>query len=385
MRPKNLLNSEILKITSNFAKKLKTPLLIIIESSAADTEILYEIIEGQLRASSDVSEYVKDFFEYKMLRDEALSVAIKKNCALCLRIASIVDENYETNVEVEGDDGKCDIDCVRALIKAPIDDKLEEVTESAFKVFHGLFIENLKDEENFSMPLESLASVAWKQKEFKIFNFLIRSDFPFPQNFIKNREKVSTKNKFHARVENYIEEVEKFHLNIKAGNYEEVKGFLEAHKLLRFVRNLENKTALKTAIDANQLEIVSLLKSRGMLVGSSEEVYEGEKALKQARTKIRQFNHDQLANIEDNYISKLMHQTSIFHNPRTQKIEDLVKYVKDAYLKVNQSFPEILELVSKSKSVEIIFNFQSNQVGDYYPTGEEKCFCPYTLSILLAY
>lgn len=385
LRVKNFTSTETTKIDSTFSKKLKRPILLSIHSSASDIEILYEITEGRLGDASSVSDFLSKI-NNETLQSDVISDAIKKNCALCLRIAKILDEKYLINLKLDGDDGKCDIDCIRAILNLPHDEKLEEIRENVFIIFHQFYIAKLKvftnfvteevaAENEFKSNLEDLASMSWKNKEFKIFDFLIRADFKFPQNFLNDREKnFKSRNKFVEKVENYIEKVEKFHENIKSGNVENVREFLNSHKFLRFARNLENKSALQVAFDAQQFEILSLLKSHGMSVSDIAELATQKSKLKnlseENKLKIRQFNHDHLIDIEENFISKLIHRTSIYFDPKFYEEDKLVKIIREALMEVNQSFPEVLEISSKSKNVEIVFNFESNQVDDFDPSGE---------------
>lgn len=178
---------------------------------------------------------------------DALNFAVRKNCALCLRIAKVFDENYEKNLNFGIEDrGKCDVDCIRALFKFPVDDDLTKVPENVFILLHQLYVMNLKvfgnpisrfldknmtveeikEKIDLKMNLEGLAAMAWRQREFKVFEFLIRADFAFPDEFINDRVKNDTRyplrNKFVKKVEEHLIEIQEFHDEIEAGNAEKV-------------------------------------------------------------------------------------------------------------------------------------------------------------------
>jgi hypothetical protein len=110
-----------------------------------------------------------------------------------------------------------------------------------------------------------------------------------------------------------------------------------------------------------------------MSVGDLRELVRHQKILrelpKETKIKIRQFNHDHLVQIySDDYILKLMQKTFIYFDKNVYKEESLVKIIYEAYMKVNEKFPEILELISKAKTLEIIFNFESVSIRAFDPS-----------------
>lgn len=176
-----------------------------------------------------------------------MNFAVRKNCAICLRLARIFDENYEKNLNYEKvDGGRCDDDCIRALFGLSSDFGFLNVPQKVFIYLHQNFLLNLKtygssvgklvekkmtvdeikEEIELKIKLVGLPWMAWEQREFKVFDFLIRADCDLPENFLTEREKNETRfpwrNKFVRRVEEYLKEIEEFHEEIKNGNAEGV-------------------------------------------------------------------------------------------------------------------------------------------------------------------
>lgn len=111
-----------------------------------------------------------------------------------------------------------------------------------------------------------------------------------------------------------------------------------------------------------------------MSVGSIEELIAQRSSINdftdEKKTKIRQFNHDFTVPVEEDYISKLMHRTSLFFDQNIFVKKILVGEVLKAYKEINEVFPEILRIISSSDQLEVIFNFESDQIDDFDPSGE---------------
>lgn len=111
-----------------------------------------------------------------------------------------------------------------------------------------------------------------------------------------------------------------------------------------------------------------------MSLGSLEELISQHKSLgnltDETKEKIRQFNHDFTVPMNNDYIVKLIQQTSIYYDQKVWEKEKLIKVIQRAYEDVNEEYPEILKIVASSDQIEVIFNFEGDQIDDYDPTGE---------------
>ena len=190
----------------------------------------------------------------------------------------------------------CDIDCFRALLITPTDFNFTNIPEYISILLHEKFINSLRiktsdvismnenatvdefmEQNSVSMELEGLTTLAFWQKQFKVLEFLIRADCPYPVNFTADKENsrmFPMKNRFVQKLEKHKENIKKFHEDIKNGDIDAVSKFLKENNDIKFARDEENKSALKVAFENDQLEIYALLKGHGMMMSSLEEVVE---------------------------------------------------------------------------------------------------------------
>lgn len=308
--------------------------------------------------------------------------SLRNACNICIRFAQLVNNQFIQDLKLYGDQIEglhCDKNCFRSLLNLPFNFEFNEVSSEiidylqdnyitqltkakaqALKIGQKITLDNFLNESQARMNLEGLSALAWSQNEFKIFNFLIRADLPYPQNYQKNDKNL----KFTA--------VEELHKNIQAGNFEKVKEFIKSNKMLTFARNSNNTSALQMAFEYEQFEIFSYLRSHGMMLSDINEMgkhYSQRSNLSEIKKKkIRQFNMKNVMKVgEFNLIDGLLQQSSITFNRRKLSKEKLKLELRKAFMDLNELVPDILRVVAANDHFEMIFDFDNDAVDDMDP------------------
>lgn len=296
-------------------KVMETKLIDILEEQASHPIILdfYNeimksessyIIDNRKTKTDNINalDYVKNFLGdfYENTENENLKDVLNNSCSLCIHFAQLFDIYFHI-VEDQIDDLKYDADCFKALLDLPHSFVFNNSYDNVYELFHGFTINlmtkvywkgaNLEGNKTLETMYSSIKgrvnfdgfiALALTNREYQVFEFLIRADFEFPKNFLQNRRYNLSSNE---KVKDYIQKLNDFHKSIRNGDVKKVKQFLSSNSHLTFARNLDNKSALKAALDSNQMEVFSYLKSQGMNFASLQEYAEYCKAKKGLMTK----------------------------------------------------------------------------------------------------
>ncbi|XP_070500460.1 uncharacterized protein [Chironomus tepperi] len=402
-----------MKLIDVMEEEASRPIILNFYRKSEGTEKFYVIDKSKTRTKTNKSvEYATNFInkvisydydvesqEFSSTRSKILKHAMTNGCSVCISFAQLIDYRFTWYLKIhddEIDDLNCDIDCFRALLNFPYDFNFDSSYKDVYELFFSYYIDLIRDtsmsatsidkteytvkdfleDTEVRLDMDGLAGLAWKEEEYQVFEFLIRADLPFPDNFIHDRvNELSyglSKNKYVKSLENYIQELEGFHRHIQKGKLRKVKMFLSSHPHLPFGRNIDNKSALKAAFDSNQLEIFSYLKSQGMSFSNFKEVAEYSKVKNQykdnKRKQLRQFNRKFLKPaIEVDLITKLMQKSSFTYDHHVHD-EDEIKYtIQRSYEKIKSTVQEILEIAAASNELQINFDFTNSDLVEFDP------------------
>lgn len=308
--------------------------------------------------------------------------SLRNACIICIRFAQLVDNRIVQFYEEQVEGLKCDKSCFRSLLNVPFnfefdDDVSNEIFNflqenyikqlakakmRALKIGQKITLDNFFNESKARMNLEGLSALAWSQSEFIIFNFLIRADLPYPQNYQSTN---SDKNlEFTA--------VGEFHRNIREGNLNEVKKFIRLNEILTFARDSNNTSALQVAFESEQFEIFSYLRTHGMMLSDTNEMgkhFSQRSNLSEIKKKkFRQFNMKNVIQVgEINLIDRLMQQSSVSFNRKKLSKEKLKLELRKAFMDLNELVPDILRVVAANDRFEMIFDFDNDVVDEIDP------------------
>lgn len=336
------------------------------------------------------------FIDSSRNHSEMMRDALRNDCTLCIRLTQLLSHDANNDFqffEHEIAEMKCDFDCFRALLDLPYNFDFTDSYNDAYDVLHSAHMKNMKlswsdaeyINENFTIDdflhdkdLRSkcggLTALAWSQKKFQIFYFLIRADCAFSQNFIDDRTNsfdYPSDVSYVRKLEKYIKEIEKFHKNIRNGNFQKVQNFLSFHQNLTFARDVNNESALKVALDSKNFKIFTYIKSIGMFFGDLKEFghyYAIKNQLGVNKKKqIRQLNRRFIKPARSDVIEKLIDRSFVFYDPKVLNIEQINAELRRIYADLNEYISEVLTIASASSHLEIIFDFDNSQLGEIDP------------------
>lgn len=110
-------------------------------------------------------------------------------------------------------------------------------------------------------------TIAYRLEHFEIFLLLIKSDFPYPDNYAEIMP-----SRGHTRVNRalqelnwHIREIQQLHDDIRNGNTGRIERFIEDHPRLKYARDIDNIMAIVTAFYTKNLEVIAILNAHNMM------------------------------------------------------------------------------------------------------------------------
>jgi len=388
-------------------KVMETTLIDILEEQATHPIILdfYNeimksensyIIDNRKTKADNIHalDYVKNFLGdfYENTENENLKDVINNSCSLCIHFAQLFDIYFHIQ-EDQIDDFKYDADCFKALLDLPHSFVFNNSYDNVYELFHGFTINlmakvywkgaNLEGNKTLETMYSSIegrvnfdgfTALALTNREYQVFEFLIRADFEFPKNFLQDRRNNLSSNE---NVEDYIQKLNDFHKSILNGDVKKVKQFLSNNAHLTFARNLDNNSALKAAFDSNQMEVFSYLKSQGMNFASLQEYAEYCKAKKEFNDKkkvqLRQFNLKFLESaVELDVVIKMMQKSSFVYNHHLMDIKTVREAIKEVYEYIQTIVPELLHIAAASNELRVVFDFVNSDLSEFDPSSKNS-------------
>ncbi|KRT86609.1 Ankyrin repeat-containing protein [Oryctes borbonicus] len=195
--------------------------------------------------------------------------------------------------------------------------------------------------------------LAWNQKRYDNVLVLLRSDSSYPSEY----DVSLLKGDVNIALKKFTEEVVEFHNALRKGKKCDIVRFIENYPNLRKVHDLNNQSALMTALLATQYDIFTYLQSKGFTVTESESLpmaYESlndqqKEDLKQA--KLKYFRKQDNAHITF-LLSKSKAHLARYDNHHLASIEDLFQQLDDV-----PEMSTIMKVLEHSESIEITFCF----------------------------
>lgn len=113
----------------------------------------------------------------------------------------------------------------------------------------------------------TFTTLAYRMEHFEIFLLLIKSDFPYPENYVEIMP-----SRGHTRVNRALQElgwhiraVQQFHDDIRNSNTGRIERFIEENPRLKYVRDIDNIMAIVTAVYSKNLEVIAILNAHNMM------------------------------------------------------------------------------------------------------------------------
>jgi len=209
-----------------------------------------------------------------------------------------------------------------------------------------------------------ISKMAFSTNQTILYDLLEFCDFPFPETFDL---KSITDERLFTIIQLRIE----FHTNILAENTEAIKEFAKVNPNLKFVYNLENKTALSIALDAKKFKSFFLLKALRFQDNDIEDFYDelDDKVDQETACKFAGVQRRENVNIstadKDTPILMLATRSFIYNRSdditaETVQREKIKEWYKEIY---NSEFgSKIIDVASQCKEIKIIFDFDCYSV-----------------------
>lgn len=220
----------------------------------------------------------------------------------------------------------------------------------------------------FKCDLISNVEFCWEKRQYDCLAILIDADSPFPIDFDENSLNQITE---RLKVTLYLRK--SFHKNIESGNIIFVTSFIEKQPKLKYAYSWNNKSALTTALDSKQLEIYSLLLSKGFSLGINTPVEDSFKSLSLRQQElVRNTNmHFFEPNNEAKHLMTLASKSKIgLNDPElsSERHEEIRKMLEEL-----NKIPEtstVLKFIAHSENLQIVFDFNGNSVIHVNPTKQ---------------
>lgn len=310
-----------------------------------------------------------------------------KNCSSVMRFLLTLNLSEETLLSIMQQ-------CALKAFKAEITSLMSASFENEFNIFNietqklvsenaSILIDsitNLNSEivdyliSNFTYLIQelsfndriSISKYALEKRKIKILCDLLEfSDFPFPSNFHESSIK-------DERMQRIINERKCFHKAIIDGNSKNIQEFIIKNQAIKYIFNINNKSALASAMEAKKFKIYVDLKSHGFKSTENEiedienlfdEKEKGDlKAIIQKQTQ----ENVSKSRSDNNKIIYHFRSVSRIHKNISKEVENKYRNKIDEMFKNLNEIPlcsKFLHIASQCEDLKIIFDFDSESVS----------------------
>ncbi|KAL7012229.1 hypothetical protein ACKWTF_014702 [Chironomus riparius] len=181
------------------------------------------------------------------------------------------------------------------------------------------------------------------------------ADFPFPKDF--NHDLI-----VHEGLRDIIDKRLSFATAISTENNNDIKEFIDTNQDLKVAYNINNKSALKQAVDASKINIYVLLKSSGFCSKNKNEDF------KEARKyEAQQRNQNMNEGLIDDKMSiNSLCNRSRIHNKKIDKKQEekYRKNIRSWYKDISKikNGTEFLKVAASCSGLKLLFDFENNTV-----------------------
>lgn len=215
----------------------------------------------------------------------------------------------------------------------------------------------------------TVSDISLDFEHFDVLVLLIEADSPFPTKFDPNE--IDAASEAHAKISQMIQKTKSFHESIEQGNVNGVEEYLARNPKVRHSFDIDNKSALTVALESKEFELYSLLLSKGFSPGLDpdfEEVlnkFEDKVTIRDTHKKYfkKGFNAPHLRRLQPKcrvgFGSKNRENCS-------RRIQEILEE-----LNIPEIVP-ILQIVSSSEHLKIVFDFDCHSVKKVDPTNDSS-------------
>lgn len=327
-----------------------------------------------------------------------MTLAINYNCSICVRMLNAYVPNFNvTDYLLKSSRNiaeKFNRELIHALLDLPFNftnrlaprstfEPIRKCRELLARAAEAGNMDGIKFlmEINYMMDADwennTATTLAWHNEHYDIFAYLIRNDFPYPDNFgeIVPVRQNSRNNRALLELSDHIRKIQSLHDEIRARNFDRIETFIEENRRVRYARDVDNIPAIVTAVYSKNVEIIALLNANGMMTYDNG-------AARSIVNHIYSFNDDEIVELQklnlkyiyhpvEDYIVKLHQRSLIKFDPLDVDAATASREVLSAFLDLhrNELTAPIIEFAARCSNLQMIIDLSSRYTFKLNPVS----------------
>lgn len=317
-----------------------------------------------------------------------MTMAINYNCSICVRIinAYVVDFNVTDYLMKSSRNiaERFNRESIHALLDLPFNFSHRFAAKTTFEP-----VKNCRDllavaaesgnidGVKFLLDIDYMGendwenntstTLSWANEHFEIFTLLIKSDFPYPDNFAEFTPMRSNTRNNRAIIDlnDHIKRIQALHDDIRGKNFDRIENFLNENRRLRYARDTDNILAIVTAVYSKNIDIIALMNGHDMMPYDNG-------AARHIVNHIYSFNDDEIAELQklnlkyirhpiDDFVMRLFHRSLIKYDIKDVDEATASREVLHALIDLNSNdlTAPLVEYVAKCSGLQIIIDLSS--------------------------
>lgn len=327
-----------------------------------------------------------------------MTLAINYNCSLCVRMLNAYVPNFNVTDYLAKNSRsiseRFNKELIYALFDVPFNFSIRLAAKSTFEPLRKcreilaraaesgnmdgikfLLEMNYMDEHDWEN--NTATTLAWQNEHYDLFAYLIKQDFPYPDNFgeIVPVRQNPRNNKALMELSEHIRKIQNLHDEIRSKNFDRIEEFIEENRKLRYARDVDNIPAIVTAVYSKNVEIIALLNANGMMTydnGAARSIvnhiysFNDEEIVELQKLNLKYIHHP----VED-FIVKLHHRSLIKFDPIDVDASTASREVLSAFIDLykNELTSPIVEFAARSSNLQMIIDLSSRYTFKLNPVS----------------
>ena len=306
--------------------------------------------------------------DFNSANKRILEVAAKHGTIDCLKILlnipDDVTDDFETSIQP---------DTFKILrLRTQNDDNLLTIASKAgnFEIVKFLILCGLRVNSVSEHSVDkTISDMAWQNKKFDVVYGIIKADGPFPEDFDQNL--VLNDANESEDLKKVLESLNDFHDHIKNNQIVEIEKFIQENSRVKCAYNLQNRSALTTALESKNFKVYAYLRSNGFSGGIDND---HEKVLQSLNgdesIKLRNCYKEFFKGSDFMHILNLLSRSRLGFNNKHEKFST----IRDWYQALDEisSVQPILKIVANATNLDIIFDFNHDSIHDVNPCEMDR-------------
>ncbi|KAL7011711.1 hypothetical protein ACKWTF_014396 [Chironomus riparius] len=204
--------------------------------------------------------------------------------------------------------------------------------------------------------------LSYNNRHFEVLEMLIDENYTYPQSIDISQCTDNSKEFYKASMD--------LHEAIITGNQKKSVNLVMQHPKSRYFYNLQNESALKTALVHKQFKVYEALLKQGLYLAPHENILKIIKAYNEIEN--NNFKNIQIGDHPEQHMSIIIGNTSIFQEDIKTRERFTPIYSAYQALNANIFIKVILMVVAASKNFRVVFDFSHESVQSVDPNLSSK-------------